>query len=352
MHRLLYCCAACCLLGASLASTPSTGLLSADIPPQPLAQALTAFGEQTGLQLFYLSGIAAERSSKGARAGLGPSEALTQLLQDTGLTFQFLNSKSVRIFDPAAAAGPNPATVPAKRTARATAAAPEALENIVIVGLRDEAGQNIHDFVQSVPASVSAVSAESLEAQKSESLLDYAADIPGLDIDDFGYPGRRLVIIRGVETFSNASSVAYYLDDVPVGASGSYADACCSVLELMPYDLDQIEVLRGPQGTLYGAESEVGLIRYVLKAPSLEGFEGRIGADLDTVQGAGAAGNASRATVNVPIVDEVLAVRLSGYANQTPGYINNAYTGIRDGNARLHEGGASAHCGAQSNRSR
>ena len=145
--------------------------------------------------------------------------------------------------------------------------------------------------------------------------------------------------LRGIYSFTQASSVAYYLDDAPMGATGSYAGACCSVLELTPYDLERLEVLRGPQGTLYGQQSMTGLIRYVLKAPSLAGFEGRVGADLNTVYGASKPGNSFRAMVNVPVVEDVLGVRVSGYETYTPGYIDNLYSGAKDVNALRQYGG-------------
>src|SRR6516164_773229 len=85
-------------MAASAGAAGSAATLSADIAPQPLAEALATFGRQTGLQLLYLSGIAEAQHSKGARAGLTASAALTQLLEGTGLKFEFLNARTVRIF--------------------------------------------------------------------------------------------------------------------------------------------------------------------------------------------------------------------------------------------------------------
>ena len=88
--------------------------MSADIPPQPLAGALAEFARQTGLQLVYVSQLAKARASKGARAGLAPAEALPALLEGTGLGFEFLNERTVRIFESttAAAAPPKGAATP------------------------------------------------------------------------------------------------------------------------------------------------------------------------------------------------------------------------------------------------
>ena len=96
---------------------------------------------------------------------------------------------------------------------------------------------------------------------------------------------------------------------------------------------------RGPQGTSYGAASESGILRYVLKEPSVSRFEARVGADVSAIHGASKSGTSIQAVVNAPIVDERLAVRVNAYDSYTPGYIDNAYTGAEDVNDLRHNGG-------------
>jgi iron complex outermembrane recepter protein len=335
---------ACGVLGTLLSAwSPAAAAdtsLTVGIPPQPVAAALSEFAHQSGLQLLYVSKVAQARASKGAHAGLSAAAALTELLDGTGLSFQFVNARTVRIFESPAVAPTAPSTgidAPTKRVQRRPPSG--SLDAIIITSLRDQGQRSAAEYIQNVPASVSLVSGESLIAQKSENLLDYAAVIPGFNIFDSGYTGWRSVLLRGIYSFTQASSVAFYLDDAPMGANGSYAGACCSVLELTPYDLERLEVLRGPQGTLYGQQSMTGLIRYVLKAPSLAGFEGRVGLDLSTVYGASQAGNSFRAMANVPVVEDVLGVLVSGYETYTPGYIDNLYTGAKDVNTLRQYGG-------------
>jgi|GEM_PF-115289 len=337
---------ACGVLGTLLSAWSNAvhadTALAVGIPPQPVAAALSEFAHQTGLQLLYVSRVAQARASKGAHAGLSAADALTELLDGTGLSFQFVNARTVRIFESVAVAPAAQSAVidaPTKRVERRASPPRSSMDEILVTGSRDERERSAADYVQTVAASVSIVSGEHLETQKSETLLDYAALIPGFHVDDFDYPGRREVTLRGIYSITQASSVAYYLDDTPMGATGSYGEGCCSVLELTPYDLERLEVLRGPQGTLYGAESEVGLIRYVLKAPSLAGFEGRVGADLSTVHGASKPGASFRAMANVPVVEDILGVRVSGYETHTPGYIDNLYSGAKDVNALRQYGG-------------
>ena len=89
---------------ATLAQTSEPTALTADIPAQPLAQALEAFARQTGLQLVYVSGVVRDQRSHAVPAGLGANEALTRMLQGTGLKFEYLTPRSIRIL--AAAVGP------------------------------------------------------------------------------------------------------------------------------------------------------------------------------------------------------------------------------------------------------
>jgi outer membrane receptor protein involved in Fe transport len=107
----------------------------------------------------------------------------------------------------------------------------------------------------------------------------------------------------------------------------------------MTFDLDRLELLRGPQGTSYGAAAESGILRYVLKEPSVSRFEARVGADVSAVHGAAKSGTSIQAVVNAPIVDDRLAVRVNAYDSYTPGYIDNAYTGAKDVNDLRHNGG-------------
>ena len=125
----------------------SVPALSAPIPPQPLAQALVEFAHQTGLQLLYESKLAVQRQSNEAAQGLSAAAALTEILRGTGLNFQFLNPKTVRIYEPAAVA---PAVQPSATDIpkpRAEPAAPrvDALEEVIV-----EIGKGAEAFVLSL----------------------------------------------------------------------------------------------------------------------------------------------------------------------------------------------------------
>ena len=314
----------------------SESILSAEIRPQPLAQALTAFARQTGLQIIYLSDLVTARRSKGARAGLSPVDALGQLLDGTGLAFELLNARTVKIF--AVSVAPAPAATPVAGTTRTRAPSFRQREEIIVTGPRGAHGLGTAEDIRSAAASVSIVGGGGLEAQKLEQLSDYAAYLPGVNPVGFGAPGVGAVILRGITSFPETATGAFYLDDTPIGPNGPWANACCEVPDLMPYDLERLEVRRGPQGTHYGANSESGLIRYVFTEPNVSEFEARVGADGSAIRGASEAGASLRVMMNAPLVEDVLAMRVSAYDSYAPGYIDNAYSGAKDSNVVRQSG--------------
>jgi outer membrane receptor protein involved in Fe transport len=328
------------LFGAWAPSVRASTQLAADIRPEPLAQALAEFAHAARLQVIYVSVTVGERTSPGAHAGSSATEALQSLLEGTGLSFVFLNARTVRIVETGVAAPSAQSHATAlQKPAVERAAVANRREVIIVTGSRSVVGFGASEDIRSVPASVGIVSGGTLEAQKVEQLSDYAAYVPGVAGGSFGSPGFSYVVLRGVYPFTDAATGAYYVDDAPLGANGNWGQACCVVADLMPYDLERLEVRRGPQGTRFGANSESGVIRYVLREPDVSEFQARVGADSSAIHGASGAGASLRGMVNVPVVKDELAVRLSAYDSYTPGYIDNAYTGARDLNA-VHQSGA------------
>ena len=92
--------------------------------------------------------------------------------------------------------------------------------------------------------------------------------------------------MRGIAALSSGSTVGTYVDETPLGSNSLYQQATLFALDLLPYDIDSIEVLRGPQGTLYGAGAMGGLIKYVMKKPDTTQNEFRVGMGIADTQGA------------------------------------------------------------------
>ncbi|HEY1930295.1 MAG TPA: TonB-dependent receptor [Caulobacteraceae bacterium] len=190
-----------------------------------------------------------------------------------------------------------------------------------------------------VPQSVSVVSGQQLQQMQATSMLDWAGYVPGLTVAQVGAPGLSFIALDGIPPIGAASEVGVYVNETPIGSSSSFQGANGFSMDMLPYDLDRAEVLRGPQGTLYGASTMGGLIKYVLTAPDLNSFSGHIGGDVFAVERANQPGGGGRGEVNVPIIDGKLAVRVSAYDENTPGFIDDATTGQKDDNPVRQQGG-------------
>ncbi len=185
--------------------------------------------------------------------------------------------------------------------------------------------------IREIPASISVIGSEQLENQHATQLTDFAAYVPGLQVDSGGSPGQATISLRGIAPVGPGATVATYIDEVPVGSSANYARATLFALDLLPYDVDRIEILRGPQGTLYGAGSMGGLLKYVTRDPDLSTQEFRFGGGVSNVKGGGNGWDV-RFGANLPLVEDRLAVRVGYSRNHLPGYIDNVIDGHSDVN--------------------
>ena len=185
---------------------------------------------------------------------------------------------------------------------------------------------------QDVPISISVVSGEELAESGAMQLTEIAGYVPGLHVGNIGAPGQTQVSLRGIVPLAAGASVGIYVDDGPVGSSTVYTESGTFTVELLPYDLARIEVLRGPQGTLYGASTIGGLLKYVTVAPDINEFSARVGVEAFNLRHSGEFGHAFQAFVNAPIIPDRLAVTASFARRKTPGWIDNFQTGDRDQN--------------------
>lgn len=192
---------------------------------------------------------------------------------------------------------------------------------------------------QNVPVSISVLGAKEFQDLHATQLSDIAGYVPGFQVDSGGSPGQTSLSLRGTAPIGPGQSVGSYIDDTPVGSSSFYARGVAFALDLLPYDIDRLEILRGPQGTLYGASTIGGLVKYVTRAPDLSNFEVRAGADVFGVSDAANPGAGGRFAVNAPVVDGKVAIRASYAYEKTPGYIDNPGLGIENQNRYRQAGG-------------
>jgi iron complex outermembrane recepter protein len=173
--------------------------------------------------------------------------------------------------------------------------------------------------LQDVPMSVQALGNQQLEELNVANFTDYTKLMPSVSFQTV-QPGSTNVYIRGVASGGDGNhsgslpSVGVYLDEQPVTTIGG-------TLDVNIYDVARIEVLRGPQGTLYGASSEAGTIRIITNKPDTSGFYGAADAELNSVSHGGIGGGLE-GFINAPLGDSV-ALRVVGWYRRDAGYIDN-----------------------------
>jgi iron complex outermembrane recepter protein len=187
-----------------------------------------------------------------------------------------------------------------------------------------------------VPMSVTALPGDTLDKLVARDFSDYAAMVPGLSLVS-DQPGITRLTLRGQNAGGVGSTVAVYLDESPFGSSSALLNGSVLTGDFDTWDLQRIEVLRGPQGTLYGANSEGGLLKFVTTAPVLGSFSGAVETTGESVDHGGNGGDV-RAVVNLPLGDKV-ALRIGGFDQDVPGYIDDPLSGKSDVNEGHKYGG-------------
>ncbi len=187
-----------------------------------------------------------------------------------------------------------------------------------------------------VPASITALGEESLKAGSIDSANDLVRAVPSLTITDQG-PGQRRFTLRGVRSAGDAQ-VGIYYDETPlVGPPGTTSDAGASQSDFRLFDIERVEVLRGPQGTLYGSGSVGGTIRLVTQKP---GFEPEAKIDLTgTSTRHGGKGYQINTALNAPLVADKLAARVVYFRQQDDGWVDNPGLGLERINRTFSHGG-------------
>ena len=194
--------------------------------------------------------------------------------------------------------------------------------------------------LQDVPISMNVISAQQLDELQVNDFEDYAKLLPSVSISPNG-PGFGQVYMRGVASGGDGNhsgplpSVGIYLDEQPI-------TTIQGALDLHVYDMERVEALAGPQGTLYGASSESGTLRLITRKPDTAGFAAGYGVEINAVDGGGI-GHVAEGFVNVPVSSNT-AIRLVGWQKKDAGYIDNVFgqrtfptSGITQNNANRVE---------------
>jgi iron complex outermembrane receptor protein len=201
----------------------------------------------------------------------------------------------------------------------ASAGKPEKLAEVIVTAQKRE------ERLLDVPVPVTVVDAQALVESNHISIAQYYSSIPSLNYTPSGPTGSELAI-RGLSPFGGSTTVAVLVDGVPFGTGSVISAAHWGIPDFDPGIIKSIEVLRGPQGTLFGSGSIGGLINFVTAAPSPESLNGRAQADLNSVSSSNGPGYGWRGSINVPISD-TLAIRANAFVRYDAGYVDNIATG-------------------------
>ena len=319
-------------LAALLSVTPALGQTSVttlSIPAQPVDAALRELARKTGVDVLFPPGALHDLRSKPISGAYTPRQAAEAIVAGDNLEVVEGGSGSLVV---RARTTSSPQSSGSRSQADDVAQVAE-----VVVTASKRAERQID-----VPYAVSAVTGADLRRTQSSRFEDYLTKLAGVNFVSTG-EGTTQIFLRGITAggAQASSTVGIYIDEAPYGSSTPFAMGATSAPDLDPSDVDRIEVLRGPQGTLYGANALGGVIKFVTAQPNTQTFSGRLDAGAAFVDGAGDGYNVSGGA-NVPLVHDELAIRISAYDRQDPGYIDDTARGLSNTNVADVQGGKAA----------
>ena len=328
-----------------------------NIPRQALDTALKDLAQQTGLQVARFSDAGNSDAFVGPLRGqYSVGQALDTLLAPSGLTYRPLNERAYIVLTPrelsqrAESLAPAPSPPQPEKSfwdrfrlsqvdqgqtggggsteSSGTSSGSDdriRLEEVVVTA------QKRRERLIDTPQSVSVLSSDDLTRLGATQFRDFANSVPGLSFTTNG-AGFTQLSLRGVTTgFDIGSTVGLYIDEVPYGSSSGFVNGGQLALDVGLFDLDRIEVLRGPQGTLYGASSMGGLIKYVGREPDATRFGVDAQTGVSDTQEGSISYNGSL-VLNAPLVADKAALRASGFYSHDGGYVDNLTLGQKDVN--------------------
>ncbi|GGF08348.1 TonB-dependent receptor [Aliidongia dinghuensis] len=203
-------------------------------------------------------------------------------------------------------------TAPSGGDATATGKTAGQIEEITVTATKRT------ETVREIPQNISVLSGTQLQDQHVVDYQDLAQAVPGLSFTSGGAGGLGNIELRGVSSAAGAATVGIYLDDISLSVRNVAQLTGAAEPKLL--DIDRVEVLRGPQGTLYGAGSEGGTIRFISNQPKLDTFEGSFHTELAGTDRGGISYD-EEGMVNVPLFPGVAALRLSAGYSKDAGYL-------------------------------
>ena len=313
------------------------------IPAQPLDSALLEFSKQAQVPVAVNAGLLRSKKSPTVNGSLVASAALSELLVDSGLEYGTVGG-TVTVAPISSGSSSN------EPSSQDTAASPKSggdgtrIGASSVYGVRHESDKtNSNQHVEEVlvtaqkreerlidtPQSVTVLSADAISRLGAVQFRDFANTVPGLAFTTTG-AGYSQLTLRGITAGADTSpTVGIYVDDVPYGSSSGLNLSSRLSLDTGLFDVGRIELLRGPQGTLYGASTMGGLIKYVTKQPNMNEVGGDAQAGVSSTHDGSVNWNVA-AAVNAPLINDRAALRLSGFESRDGGFIDNLGLGANN----------------------
>jgi iron complex outermembrane recepter protein len=297
-----------------------------DVSPDTLIEVLKQLRSLTNSAIVYSPQQLDGARSTGLSGSFTVTGALTELLRGTAFTFAVDGRGTIVVTPlPQSAAAAPPALTPARDDQIP-------IEEIIV------SAEKRNEPAIDVPESVSALTGATLSERGLNGINDYGTYVPGLTVLS-NQRGFGQIVLRGITTGSTqpTASVGTYIDDVPFSSTTSFAGGNLVIADIDPFDIERIEIDRGPQGTLYGAGTLAGVLKYVTAPPALGVVESRGELDGGST-GGGGFDEAGKALVNAPLGDQA-ALRADLYERRDSGFITDIGTGNKGENTNDLEGG-------------
>lgn len=289
------------LLGSGICAHAQETRIRFHIAPQELSSALSEFGAQAHVGVGAPESATRGLATSGVDGDFTPAEALSRLLVGTNLQFRFVHPDTVQIFPGGAAEG---------------GTQPVELGRVLVTASRRQ------EMLQDVPMSVSVVNPDQFATGGLKTLEDVAEYTPGVNFSGGVAPGFQTITMRGVSQTLVTPTVGIYLDDIPLGGGGQFGGASGQEPDLVSTGLERIELVKGPQGTLYGATAMGGVVRYITSDPSLDDtVHGGLLTDGSNTKG-GSSNILYRGWGSIPLVKDRLGIRLAGFFNDLGGFVD------------------------------
>ena len=309
-----------------------------NIPQQRADRALTQFAEQANLTLVFPFEQLKDKTANRLVGDYPIATAANLLLRNTGLTPAFSDQLVLTIASEPKGKSMNTTNSSKRKTVLAGLVglfAAGGMTQAVAQGGEAATGQSAIDEIivtankreqslQDTAMSISALDGDTINKRNLAGMGDYLSSIPGVSILDQG-PGFNSLVIRGLsakpqgEAFNSSPISGVYFGETSI--SGLGLDGNTADIKLV--DMERIEVLRGPQGTLYGAGAMGGVVRNVPVDPNLEQFEGSLQFGYSNTAEEGSDNNVAKGVINIPLIPDVLAMRAVAYRFDNGGYYKN-----------------------------